>query len=101
MTCKRYIAVSLHIGPGVYESILHRKRQTRMEGYLSDITDGSLYANLEAETCISLTLNTDGVSIFKSNKMSVWPILLMINELPFVDRYKIVVICIIRIIFIS
>ena len=31
---------------------------------------------------ISFQLNTDGVAIFKSSKMSVWPVYLTINELP-------------------
>ena len=29
-----------------------------------------------------LTLNTDGVAIFRSSKTSVWPVWLVINELP-------------------
>lgn len=70
----------------MYESILHSKRQVRLHHCLSDIVDGSLYADFNSDTCVSLVLNTDGVSIFKSNKTSIWPILLMINELPFVDR---------------
>lgn len=35
---------------------------------------------------ISFTLNTDGVLIFKSSKFSIWPVYLMINELPFKTR---------------
>jgi hypothetical protein len=35
---------------------------------------------------ISFTLNTDGVPIFKSSKFSIWPVYLMINELPFKMR---------------
>ena len=36
---------------------------------------------------ISLTLNTDGVAIFKSSKNSLWPVWLVINELPPTERY--------------
>ena len=31
---------------------------------------------------VSLTINTDGVAIFKSSKTGVWPVWLVINELP-------------------
>lgn len=37
---------------------------------------------------ISFTFNTDGASIFKSSKVSVWPIFLVINELPYKLRMK-------------
>lgn len=35
---------------------------------------------------VSLTLNTDGVEIYKSSKYSLWPIWLQINELPPIQR---------------
>ena len=31
-------------------------------------------------------MNTDGVAIFKSSKVSMWPVYLLINELPLSDR---------------
>ena len=40
----------------------------------------------DMENNISFIFNTDGVPIFKSSKMSLWPIFLMINELPFKER---------------
>jgi hypothetical protein len=36
----------------------------------------------------SLTMNTDGVSPYKSSKWQVWPIFLTINELCKNERYK-------------
>ena len=36
---------------------------------------------------VSLLVNTDGVSIFRSSKCSLWPIWLVINELPPSQRY--------------
>ncbi|XP_046332208.1 uncharacterized protein LOC124115320 [Haliotis rufescens] len=35
---------------------------------------------------ISFTFNTDGVPLFKSSQMSMWPVYLMVNELPFKQR---------------
>lgn len=40
------------------------------------------------EPFISLTLNTDGVQIFKSNSISLWPIILSVNNLPLNERFK-------------
>lgn len=37
---------------------------------------------------LSFTLNTDGIPIFKSSKYSIWPVYLMVNELPFKMRKK-------------
>ena len=36
---------------------------------------------------LSLLFNTDGVPVFKSSGFSVWPLHLVINELPFGTRY--------------
>lgn len=35
---------------------------------------------------VSLTGNTDGVALIKSSKISIWPIYMVINELPPKER---------------
>ena len=42
---------------------------------------------LSKETNISFTLNADGVEVYQSTNKLMWPVLLMINELPFTIRY--------------
>jgi hypothetical protein len=37
---------------------------------------------------ISLTLNTDGIQIFKSSGQSLWPIILSVNNLPLHKRFR-------------
>ena len=37
---------------------------------------------------LSFVLNTDGAPVFKSSKVSIWPVFLVINELPFKIRMK-------------
>ena len=37
---------------------------------------------------ISFMWYTDGVPLFKSSKISIWPLFLSINELPYQDRIK-------------
>ncbi|KAK3107448.1 hypothetical protein FSP39_014874 [Pinctada imbricata] len=60
-----------------------------------DIYDGELYKQMFAnggvlsnENNVSFVLNTDGAPVFKSSKVSIWPIYLIINELPYVQRIK-------------
>ena len=55
---------------------------------IGDVMHGQIYKNLINEgklgtSDISLLLNTDGMSVFKSSNFSIWPILATINELPF------------------
>lgn len=53
---------------------------------IRDIYDGKQYKKwnvfLKTPAHISLLLNTDGVAIFRSSKSSVWPVWIVINELP-------------------
>jgi len=83
----------MHQGPGLYQS-LQQRNQDSNNSCISDICDGSIYRKLSSdnqplskETNISLTLNSDGVQVYQSTNKSMWPVLLMINELPFTMRY--------------
>lgn len=73
-------------------------RQTRVkkaEDNYEDIYDGLLYKELskqggilENPNNISFTWYTDGVPVFKSSKFSFWPVYLVINELPYKERFR-------------
>ena len=67
---------------------------------ISDVTDGQLYkerferngyfrgeAVKNGEVHLSLQINTDGVSLFRSSNFSIWPVYFVINELPPSMRY--------------
>lgn len=57
---------------------------------LNDISSGTIYKslpNLERRK-ITLTLNTDGVQIFKSKSKSLWPVQVIINELNSNVRFQ-------------
>jgi len=67
-----------------------RKHFTR-DGCVSDINTGTEYRRETQGVhtdSITLTFNCDGSPVFNSSKTSIWPILCTINELPFVDRCK-------------
>lgn len=65
------------------------QRVKRTEGNIEDVYDGSLYQSkcgpggfLSEPYNISVKLNTDGVAIFRSSQFGVWPLFLLVNELP-------------------
>ena len=71
----------------------HRShRVKKKENNIEDVYDCENYKtqfgmksalNENNESHLSFIFNTDGIPIFKSSKTSIWPIFLMINELPF------------------
>lgn len=69
----------------------HVYQSLRKECDESDVINGRAYRKLLEEKVISknditLQWNTDGVKIFKSSKVSLWPIQVAINELPYHSR---------------
>jgi hypothetical protein len=59
---------------------------------IKDISDGKKYRELNlGEHDLTMTMNTDGVPVFKSSKLSLWPVLLSINELSYPLRRKFVI----------
>lgn len=58
---------------------------------LSDVCDGAVYKKLlqtQHDPFITLTLNTDGISIFQSTNRSIWIFTAAINEIARHDRFK-------------
>ncbi|MES9883288.1 MAG: DUF1258 domain-containing protein, partial [Sedimenticola sp.] len=78
------------------DGLMHRHERTkRQSDNIEDVYDSEMYKTLSSpggplskpfENNISFTLNTDGVPIFKSSTFSIWPIFLMVNELPYKMR---------------
>jgi len=81
----------LCIGDGIYKSIYERLNLRRLnkDRMYTDVYSGSVYQHLVSTKFlddyrnISLTLNTDGIPVFRSSNFSFWPLYLIINELPF------------------
>jgi hypothetical protein len=77
--------------PNLYMSMLQTKNRPCQAGKITDISDGLLYQSILLNNgllpnAISLTMNTDGVAVYKSTKHSIWPVLFIVNELPFSER---------------
>jgi hypothetical protein len=78
--------------PEVANNLVNNLR-TRVDanctGIVGDIVDGQCYKKLKLKSHdITVTMNTDGVSVFKSSKFSAWPIFVSINELDYKLRRK-------------
>ena len=90
--------VSSTINQNFTDSFLWEQLQKRFEnlpdGCIRDIYDGCEYRkyvqceflSAHNKANVSLTLNTDGVDIYRSSKYSLWPVWLQINELPPTQR---------------
>lgn len=67
---------------------------TGASGTIRDIYDGKLYRDLvtggilNQHNNLSFAMNTDGVPVFKSSSVSIWPVYLLVNELPLAQRKK-------------
>ncbi|XP_056009246.1 uncharacterized protein LOC130046297 isoform X1 [Ostrea edulis] len=75
---------------GFYEKLNHRFQRENIQEKYGDVYDGELYRSysenggpLSQQENVSFTFNTDGAPVFKSSKISVWPIFLVVNELPY------------------
>ncbi|XP_023205350.1 uncharacterized protein LOC102220557 isoform X2 [Xiphophorus maculatus] len=69
---------------------LHSKlgKHFTKDDYVSDVNTGGEYKHEEQEGSITLTFTCDSSPLLNSSKFSVWPILCTINELPYVERCK-------------
>ena len=79
---------------GFKEALNYRFTRHKInENHYEDIYDGYVYKSLpddftNNQNNITFAWNTDGLPLFKSSKISIWPLYLMINELPYNMRIK-------------
>jgi len=67
--------------------VFRDRKKDRM--HYSDITDGKLYKSLKlGDHDFTCSVNSDGVPVFKSSNVSLWPLLISINELNINIRRK-------------
>ena len=67
------------------------------DNVLTDIFDGEIYAKFRQEETrlnhinqsFTFSIFTDGISVCKKSKKTIWPILLVINEIPIDYRFAI------------
>lgn len=60
---------------------------------MSDLTDGEFYKKIlnqegkSRQNFFTLLINTDGISMFEKSNISIWPIILTINEISISKRF--------------
>lgn len=71
--------------PDTWENLQKRLKRSESDA-IKDIYDGVGYNKhsdfLTHPAHISLLFNTDGVAMFRSSKISIWPVWAVVNELP-------------------
>lgn len=78
------------IEQNIYDFMEHQET-LNCNNDISDINDGKLHKSRnvgESYHEVTLTLNTDGIQVFKSKNKSLWPIQFIINELPINKRFQ-------------
>ncbi|XP_053398883.1 uncharacterized protein LOC123556697 [Mercenaria mercenaria] len=77
---------------GVWRSI--EEFRNHESEHICDITSGNEYRKLKAQggflhmsSNLTLSLFIDGIPLFKSSSTSLWPVYLLINEIPPKERY--------------
>lgn len=89
MTCND-ITVLFFSDQKMWDALQERHRIADT-GVIRDVYDGEKYRKhasfLSQPANVSLLMNTDGIAIFRSSKASLWPVWVMINELPKRLRY--------------
>lgn len=86
--------INLYERKGFFNDLQHRfNRKKQKKDNIEDIFDGDQYKKhfreggfLWNRHNLSFFWYTDGIPLFKSSKFSIWPMYLMINELPYEKR---------------
>ncbi len=73
-----------------------KKNKHNPNDFLRDVYDGNIYQNLlkssigndiKSGEAFTFLLNTDGISLSQKSKSTIWPVILVINELPIEIRF--------------
>lgn len=77
---------------GVWEGIVE-SRNSKQPQNICDITSGKVYKDLRdsgviSDSCITLSFLTDGIPLFSSSQVSLWPVFLTVNELQPEARFQ-------------
>ena len=85
------ISLLLIARPETWKLLQQHFKTSKFDGVFRDVYDGVEYRKhsefLSHPAHKSLLLNIDGVAIIRSSPVSVWPVWVMINELPQSVRY--------------
>lgn len=83
----------LHLHENYYDDVVsHRIHETNL---IKDIYDGESYRQFlnklndyDRKAYVTAIFNTDGAPVFESSNLSIWPIYIMLNEIPIENRFS-------------
>ena len=84
------INIAYLLDPEVWDALQARKQANTAGSNISDISGGIRYREMQQFVNygnLTMVANTDGVQLFKSSSVSMWPVWIVINELPVGMRY--------------
>ncbi|KAL5011498.1 hypothetical protein ScPMuIL_004363 [Solemya velum] len=80
---------------GVWESIEEMKQTCTLSNTIADITNGESYKKLlepggflDGTSNITLSMFIDGIPLYSSSSVSLWPVYFLINEIPPQKRFR-------------
>ena len=93
--CYLLYPILVFTGPEMIDKLEYRFRRVKMDSEaIEDVYDGKLYKKysspggfLSDPHNISFLGNTDGVALIKSTSYGVWPVYLIVNEIPPSERF--------------
>ena len=73
-----------------HSSIFKKKEIKINHDYYEDCYDGEIYQKFQIKSpgAFSFLLNTDGIACSDKSKKTMWPVILVINELPLQQRFS-------------
>ncbi|XP_050027377.2 uncharacterized protein [Dermacentor andersoni] len=90
---QRMLDILKNVGGALLQNLQLLASRRFIPGTYSDITDGDLYRSIRKQfnmswSDLTLCFNTDGAPVFESSKYSIWPIQILLNELPAQVRWQ-------------
>uniref|UniRef100_A0A7M5XKF2 Transposase domain-containing protein n=4 Tax=Clytia hemisphaerica TaxID=252671 RepID=A0A7M5XKF2_9CNID len=82
---------------GMWEKVLNviKSRESNNGDCITDVTDGKRYRELcqpggvlHGTENLTIIFNTDGVALYKSSRIEIWPVYVAINEIPAKERFQ-------------
>ena len=73
-----------------HRSIFKKKEIKTNQDYYEDFYDGDIYRNFQIKSpgAFSFLLNKDGMACSDKSKKTMWPVILVLNELPLQQRFS-------------
>ena len=68
------------------------KFDSQNDSSITDVIDGEIYKKFRqsvnnSKKTFTFTISTDGISLCEKSSLTIWPVFLVVNEIPIEERY--------------